>query len=168
MLPLPRDGNTGSSDDDTPWPSNLPQTYPWGGKGSEIHHPVGILLYKNEHWLSIAPLQRRFLIRDVIMQPGRGRPLHVQSSVLVPCWTTVFGFVFSLLRFYLGLPRILKQMGSYRETSVFISFLKGLCWVVSSTDCFVQSGWSGCRTGNRTKLSSSQAQLGQAAYLAVA
>ena len=32
----------------------------------------------------------------------------------------------------------------------------------------LQSGWSGCRTGNRKKLSSSQAQLGQATYLAVA
>ena len=32
----------------------------------------------------------------------------------------------------------------------------------------VQSGWSGCRTGNGKKLSSSQAQLGQATYLAVA
>ena len=32
----------------------------------------------------------------------------------------------------------------------------------------VQSGWSVCRTGNGKKLSSSQAQLGQAAYLAVA
>ena len=32
----------------------------------------------------------------------------------------------------------------------------------------VQSGWSGCGTGNRNKLSSSQAQLGQATYLDVA
>jgi hypothetical protein len=31
----------------------------------------------------------------------------------------------------------------------------------------VQSGWSGCRTGNRKKLSSSQTQLGKATYLAV-
>ena len=32
----------------------------------------------------------------------------------------------------------------------------------------IQSGWSGWRTGNRKKRSSSQAQLGQATYLAVA
>ena len=32
----------------------------------------------------------------------------------------------------------------------------------------LQSGWSGCRAGNRKKLSSSQATLGQAIYLAVA
>ena len=32
----------------------------------------------------------------------------------------------------------------------------------------LQSGWSGCRAGNRKKLSSSQAQLGKGTYLAVA
>ena len=32
----------------------------------------------------------------------------------------------------------------------------------------LQSGWSGCRTGKGKRLSSSQAQLGQATYLAVA
>ena len=32
----------------------------------------------------------------------------------------------------------------------------------------VQSGWSGCRTGNGKKLSRNQAQLGQSTYLAVA
>ena len=31
----------------------------------------------------------------------------------------------------------------------------------------IQGGWSGCRTGNGKKLSSSQAQLGQVTYLAV-
>ena len=35
-------------------------------------------------------------------------------------------------------------------------------------EVILQSGWSGCRTGNEKILSSSQAQLGQATYLAVA
>ena len=41
-------------------------------------------------------------------------------------------------------------------------------FILQKTLPIVQSGWSGCRTGNREKLSSSQEQLGQATYLDVA
>ena len=39
---------------------------------------------------------------------------------------------------------------------------------VKANTKLLQSRWSGCRTGNGKKLSSSHAQLGQATYLAVA
>ena len=54
-----------------------------------------------------------------------------------------------------------------------ISWLLQSYWCLASStlrllQLDVQSGWSGCRTGNRKKLSSNQAQLGQATYLTVA
>ena len=57
---------------------------------------------------------------------------------------------------YMGLAAdIAEVFEAFRESKV--------CFSV-----YIQSGWSGCHTGNGKKLSSSQAQLGRATYFAVA
>ena len=48
-------------------------------------------------------------------------------------------------------------------SSLSEQFLRDTCLGVA-----IQGGWGGCRTGYGEKLSCSQAQLGQATYLAVA
>ena len=94
-----------------------------------------------------------------------------------PCILTILHSTI-LLTYHIGLSHqqltrvlVTSQTWDVTPASIGKSVRCRLLQRDTYTDCHairIQSGWSGCCTGNRKKVSSSRPHLGQATYMAVA